>query len=476
MNLKMTVGMKFTLTCALLLFFTVAMGTVTMLGLWELDRCVQAIVTDSLPGVDRIGRVDSTFQAYKGNAWKHMATTDGKEIAAIEQTMEDLRKEMQSNLSSYSKTITTAEDLALFEKIAPAQERYYRAWAPVQQLSRDLKKKEAISQYLAAVDPQVVSAQVATVALVNWNRENGERNAILAVSASASTRNWTELLLGASILLGSLLTTFIVRNLNLVLRQAVAELRDGADQMASAALQVAGSSQSLAQGSSEQAASIEETSASTEEINSMARRNADHSLAAARLVSSSQQKFVETNELLDHTVAAMSEISSQGDKISKIIKTIDEIAFQTNILALNAAVEAARAGEAGMGFAVVADEVRNLAQRSAQAAKNTAEMIEESIVKSRDGKSKVDRVAASILTVTEQAVAIRNLVEEMNQGSQEQVRGIELIGKAIGEMEVVTQKTAANAEESAAAAEELTAQAETLREILRGLNSMVGGR
>ena len=170
----------------------------------------------------------------------------------------------------------------------------------------------------------------------------------------------------------------------------------------------------------------------------------------------------------------MSEIKSSSDKISKIIKTIDEIAFQTNILALNAAVEAARAGEAGMGFAVVADEVRSLAQRCAQAAQDTAGLIEESIAKSNDGKTKVDQVAVAIRSITEQAAKIKTLVDEVSLGSQEQARGIEQVAKAVSQMEQVTQKSAASAEEGASAGEELTAQSETLKEIVGRLTAMVG--
>jgi methyl-accepting chemotaxis protein/methyl-accepting chemotaxis protein-1 (serine sensor receptor) len=207
----------------------------------------------------------------------------------------------------------------------------------------------------------------------------------------------------------------------------------------------------------------------------MAHKNSENSRSAADLVTQSQQQFVQTNQALEQTVVAMGEINAQSSKISKIIKVIDEIAFQTNILALNAAVEAARAGEAGMGFAVVAEEVRNLAQRSAQAAKDTAALIEESIARSNDGKTKVDQVVVSIRAIAEKASASKTLVDEVNLGSQEQARGIEQIGKAIMQMEQVTQKTAANAEESAAAAEELTAQSDTLKGIVERLTAMVGG-
>jgi len=271
------------------------------------------------------------------------------------------------------------------------------------------------------------------------------------------------------------LVFFIVRSLNAVLMRAASDLSSGAEQVASAAGQVSSSSSSLAQGSSEQAASLEETSAAAEQINSMALKNAENSRVAADLVAQSQQKFSETNTALEQMVLAMSEINTSSEKISKIIKVIDEIAFQTNILALNAAVEAARAGEAGMGFAVVADEVRNLAQRCSQAAKDTTALIEESIAKSNDGKAKVDHVAEGIRAITAQSAQVKTLVDEVNIGSQEQARGMEQVAKAVTQMEQVTQSTAANAEESAAAAEELNAQSETLLDVVDQLGSLVGG-
>jgi len=206
----------------------------------------------------------------------------------------------------------------------------------------------------------------------------------------------------------------------------------------------------------------------------MARKNTENSRSAADLVTQSQQKFVQTEQSLDQMVAAMGEIDTQSGQISKIIKVIDGIAFQTNILALNAAVEAARAGEAGMGFGVVADEVRNLAQRCAQAARDTAALIEESIASSHGGKVKVDEVAAAIREINRETATVKTLVDEVNLGSQEQARGIEQIGKAIAQMEQVTQRSAANGQESAAAAEQLYAQSGTLKEVVERLAAMVG--
>jgi methyl-accepting chemotaxis protein len=276
--------------------------------------------------------------------------------------------------------------------------------------------------------------------------------------------------------LGSATAAFlIVRSSTAALRRLGTDLLEGAQQVAAASGQIASSSQSLAQGASEQAATLEETSSSTTEITAITRKNADNTNAVAGLMEESARLVGDANHNLEDMVRSMKEINGSSEKISKIIRVIDEIAFQTNILALNAAVEAARAGEAGMGFAVVADEVRNLAQRSAQAAKDTAALIEESIGKSREGGQKLDLVAQSIGRITASSAQVKTLVDEVNAGSQEQARGIEQIGGAVGQMEQVTQRSAASAEESAAASEEMASQAESLREMVDRLGQLVGG-
>ncbi len=206
----------------------------------------------------------------------------------------------------------------------------------------------------------------------------------------------------------------------------------------------------------------------------MTHQNAAHGGEAARLMAQVDQQVLDSNRMLQEMVTSMAAIQESSGKVSKIIKTIDEIAFQTNILALNAAVEAARAGEAGMGFAVVADEVRSLAQRAAQAARDTASLIEESSTSAQEGSEKVQRVAASIGQFTESVAKVKAIADGVSAASQQQAQGIHQVTTAIQQMEKVTQTTAATAEESAAASEELNAQAEMSMQLVERLEAMVG--
>ena len=271
-------------------------------------------------------------------------------------------------------------------------------------------------------------------------------------------------------------TWFSLRHHGNKLHGAIEELSSTSGFVATGASQVASSSRYLADGASEQVAALEEISGSAREMGSMATSNAGRTQNASELVSREQQKFQEATGQLAEMVGAMEEIDAASDRISRINKVIDEIAFQTNILALNAAVEAARAGEAGLGFAVVAEEVRNLSQRSTKAARETAALIEESSARTRLGRTKVDQVAGSIRELAGQSAEVRSLVEEVRLGSRDQLQAIERIGAAIDQIERVTKQSASGAVEGSAAAEELTAQAKGLRDVVSILEMMVESR
>jgi methyl-accepting chemotaxis protein len=476
MKSQITIGKKFSLTAGLLLVLMVALGTGALISINSLRQSLDTIMTDPLPGVYRISRVDSLIFQLRGDTWKHIAIADSNSQAAIEANIRKTGETVEADLQDYEKTIVTEEDRALYARIEPLFQRYLQVLEnEVLPLSRAGKSAEAEAKYMQAADPLHGELKPSVTALVNLNRRNGDSDSAEAEHVASTGRILIFVILLVALASGSALVFLIVRSVNGALRSAASSLAEGAEQVASAAGQVSSGSQSLAQGSSEQAASLEETSASATEINSMALSNAGKSRSAANLVGQSQLRFEETNTALSHMVTAMGEINTSSEKISKIIKVIDEIAFQTNILALNAAVEAARAGEAGMGFAVVADEVRNLAQRCAQAAKDTAVLIEESIGKSNEGKVKVDLVATGIRSITEQSAEVKSLIDEISLSSQEQAKGIEQVTKAVIQMEQVTQATAANAEESAAAAQELNAQSETLVAVVNDLKAIVNG-
>jgi len=275
---------------------------------------------------------------------------------------------------------------------------------------------------------------------------------------------------------GVILAWLIIRGVTKVVRDIAHRLAAGAEQTAAASGQISGASQSLAEGASEQAANLEETSASLEEINSMVKRNAEAADKAKVLASETRLAAEAGTVDMAEMNQAMNDIKTSSDDIGKIIKTIDEIAFQTNILALNAAVEAARAGEAGMGFAVVADEVRNLAQRSAQSARETADKIGVAITKSDRGVLISTKVATNFNEIAVKTRQVDQYVGEIATASKEQANGVNQVNIAVTQMDKVTQSNAANAEETASAAEELNAQAETVKEAVTELQRLVGNQ
>ncbi len=247
------------------------------------------------------------------------------------------------------------------------------------------------------------------------------------------------------------------------LDEALAEVSTAADQVASAAGQISGGSHALAEGATEQAGSLQEVSASLQQLASMTTQNAANTSEARKVSEGTRRVTDEGAQSMRRLGDAMDRIKASSDDTYRIVKTIDEIAFQTNLLALNAAVEAARAGDAGKGFAVVAEEVRNLAMRSAEAAKNTAELIEGAVRNAEEGVSLNERVTAQLDEIRTGVARVEDVMTEIADSGDQQRAGVDQITGAVEQMNGVTQNTAASAEESASAAEELSAQASQLQ-------------
>ena len=300
-----------------------------------------------------------------------------------------------------------------------------------------------------------------------------------ATQAAARLHGATSMLAGAcaiALFSGVILVLFVRRQINGILHHIAVKMAEVAEQVARAAAQVSSSSQSVAQGASQQAASIEETAASIHEITTVNHENTQRTDALAGIMKEVGAASRTKDAQMDALVAWVASAHESSQKVAKIIKVIDEIAFQTNVLALNAAVEAARAGEAGSGFAVVADEVRNLAGRSAEAAKKTAELIQEVVEGSAKGRDTVNLCQQAGASTTQLGRRVAQLTAEVAQATVEQARGIQQIEQALVQIETTTQGTAASAEESSSASEELNTQAAAMRGLVSQLSELVNGK
>jgi methyl-accepting chemotaxis protein len=295
------------------------------------------------------------------------------------------------------------------------------------------------------------------------------------IASLRSSAVWSLVLLAAGFALCIGLAWLIVQRLNRSLGSITQKLAAGAEQIGDAARELASTSQGMANGASQQAASLEETSSVAVQVAGSARQNLASARDSVQIVSVVMAQTKDGNERLEAMEASMEAIQASSRETSKVLKVIEDIAFQTNILALNAAVEAARAGEAGLGFSVVADEVRTLSQRCSEAAKNTASLVEDAMRKTTEGSKKLSEVSASMRRINQEIGSLGSLVTTVSHVSEEQAVSLEQVSGSIAQMEKITQASAAHAEESAAASEELSAQASVLRDLVQGLTVLVDG-
>ncbi len=476
MEWKATIGVK------LVVSFGAMLALVLIVGVSSLK-----INLDLGADLDDAVRVTAKKQMLAGQILASTAEMTGLERGVASSEMLQQKDKSQLFLRQYAENERRgSQELADFMALPSSEETrtQLRAIEGEQNALKQIHgafvamlEKQQMDQALKSFDetllPRLARMSALARALVDQQAEQLTVISRNAVSKESSGRMVTLGLLALCVAVGVGLV-FVARGITERLRAVTREIAGCAHGVSEASGQISAASRALAEGASRQAGSLEETSASSQEMSSMTQSNANNSKDATKLMAKTDTQVIEANRQLKEMVSSMQDIGAASDKIAKIIKIIDEIAFQTNILALNAAVEAARAGEAGLGFAVVADEVRNLAGRCSQAAQDTSKLIAESIDTTREGKAKLEHMSQAIRGITESTVQVKRLVDEVSVSSGEQARGIEHIAKALTEIEGVTQQAAASAQQSAAASASMSAQSVAMDKVSRQLVAMVG--
>ena len=472
----LTIPRRIALGLAALVLTGLLLGAVSLWRITDINRHVVTLSGNALPSVVTLSRIiESNYVAMKSVRSALLAADDADNVAtkAARAFFDRATTDGAALCDDYGKFFSDDEDRRIFTDARAARD----AFLTEARQALDLLAADKDAEARAKMRSDVENTAQACIDLFKANIEHNVGLAGRAVAAAGDTVRQSFIVIGSAVglasLLGLLLGTGLIRSTSRVLRTISDTLEDGATQAATASGQLATISQTVAAGCSEQGSSVAETSTALEQMSAMIRSTAGNAAQAKDLAIQARAAAETGARTMIDMNAAMQAIEDSSAEVAKIVKDIDEIAFQTNILALNAAVEAARAGEAGAGFAVVADEVRSLAQRSAAAARATAAKIEAAITSSRHGGESCDRVGASLDEIAAKIAAADTLVAEIATAAREQSQGIGQIGAAMTELDKVTQENAARAEEGASAAAELTSQSQVMREHVEWLRSLV---
>jgi methyl-accepting chemotaxis protein len=500
-----TIGKRMFFGFCCVIAVTMALGAFALVLVDGIKKDVAIIELKSMPIVEKSMRVKLYVRQALSCAFMHLGSGDKADMGKLEEKIKEVSSANTKMLEELTALVDTPKGKEILEKVKAVRTEYAKAREDTLAISRlGTENEKAYKMAREEFEPVSEKYLSALEELIQYSQGEAKHASDDIATAVKQTISGIAIGIGIALLVGLGLATLINRAVTSALVAVAHSLSEGSSQIASATSQLSSTSQLLAEGASEQAASIEETSSSMEEMASMVQSNAN-SVQDSKQLTTETKNTTTTNvsyvQELKNTVneahsssreltQAMEAIKTSSDSIAKIIKTIDEIAFQTNILALNAAVEAARAGEAGMGFAVVADEVRNLAKRSADAAKETATIIEDSIRKGETGvrvneevvkklgdiDAKSKQVDSGLQEILGKVGKVDDTMSQIATASKEQSSGIGQVNTALTQMDKVTQSSAASAEETASAAEELNAQAMELKNAVVELMKLVGGK
>jgi len=504
------IGLRITAGFAALIVTTIALGLFALNRVGNIGKSTTELASNYFPSVLALSLVQSDVYHSVADLLQLCASSDPQVIKRLDEEILTMRASIDKNLAFYESTPFTAEEQAVYDEAKRTQAEYRAEFDEVLKIGRStdpVQIAKAQTMFEQQLRPlyEKYSGQIQTMVDMNKKGANAGMGLIQASVTSTGYGVWIGIALCVALAIP--ISIFIVRGITGPLSLAVGALRkvaendltvvlevrskdeigqmgdalnvalanlnrtllevtEGAASSSASSQELAAAAASIASGAQEQAASLEETSASLEEITATVRQSADNAKQASQLATGSRDSAERGKAVVASAVTAMEDINAASAKISDIISTIDEIAFQTNLLAVNAAVEAARAGEQGRGFAVVASEVRSLAQRSAGAAKEIKGLIQDSLKKVEKGSELVNKSGETLQGIVSSVTRVTDIVSEIAAASEEQSTGVEQVNTAMTQMDQVTQSNAAQTEELSSTAQSLSDQATRLMELV----------